>query len=67
MAAGRFDGFWELKLYAWDVAAGKLLVEEAGGRATDFRGGSLDIYGKEILATNGRIHEEMTGVLGKGG
>ena len=66
VAAGRFDGFWELKLYAWDVAAGKLLIEEAGGRVTDFRGGSLDIYGKEILATNGRIHGEMIKVLRKG-
>jgi myo-inositol-1(or 4)-monophosphatase len=63
VAAGRFDGFWELKLYPWDVAAGKLLVEEAGGVVTDFGGGGLDIYGKEILATNGRIHEGMIGVL----
>jgi len=66
VAAGRFDGFWELKLCPWDVAAGKLLVEEAGGTVTDFRGGSLDIYGKEILATNGRIHGEMIKVLRKG-
>ena len=63
MAAGRFDGFWELKLNAWDVAAGKLLVEEAGGVVTDFSGGPLDIYGKETLASNGRIHEEMVKVL----
>jgi myo-inositol-1(or 4)-monophosphatase len=63
VAAGRFDGFWELKLYAWDVAAGKLLVEEAGGRATDFQGGQLDIHGQQILATNKRIHEEMIRVL----
>jgi myo-inositol-1(or 4)-monophosphatase len=67
VAAGRFDGFWELKLYPWDVAAGKLLVEEAGGTVTDFRGGGLDIYGQEILATNGRIHQEMIKVLQKGG
>ena len=66
VAAGRFDGFWELKLYAWDVAAGKLLVEEAGGLVTDFGGGALDIYGQEILASNGRIHEEMTTVLQRG-
>jgi myo-inositol-1(or 4)-monophosphatase len=63
VAAGRFDGFWELKLNPWDVAAGKLIVEEAGGVVTDFEGGPLDIYGQEILATNGRIHEEMIGVL----
>ncbi len=63
VAAGRFDGFWELKLYPWDVAAGKLLVEEAGGVVTDFHGGPLDIHGRETLATNGRIHEEMIRVL----
>jgi myo-inositol-1(or 4)-monophosphatase len=63
LAAGRFDGFWELKLNLWDVAAGKLLIEEAGGRVTDFRGDPLDIYGKETLATNRRIHDEMIRVL----
>jgi myo-inositol-1(or 4)-monophosphatase len=66
VAAGRFDGFWELKLCPWDVAAGKLLVEEAGGLATDFRGGKLDIYGQQILASNGKIHEEMIRVLQRG-
>jgi myo-inositol-1(or 4)-monophosphatase len=66
VAMGRFDGFWELKLNPWDVAAGKLLVEEAGGVVTDFRGGPLDIYGQETLASNGRIHEEMIRVLQKG-
>jgi myo-inositol-1(or 4)-monophosphatase len=66
VAMGRFDGFWELKLNAWDVAAGKLLVEEAGGIVTDFRVGPLDICGQETLASNGRIHEEMVGVLGRG-
>jgi myo-inositol-1(or 4)-monophosphatase len=63
VAAGRFDGFWELKLHSWDVAAGKLIVEEAGGRVTDFRGGPLNIEGKETLASNGRIHAEMIRVL----
>ena len=67
MAAGRFDGFWELKLNPWDVAAGTLIVEEAGGVVTDFGGEPLDIYGQETLASNGRIHEEMIGVLGRGG
>jgi myo-inositol-1(or 4)-monophosphatase len=66
VAAGRFDGFWELKLYPWDVAAGKLIIEEAGGRVTDFGGDSLDIYNKQILASNGRIHEEMIMVLQRG-
>jgi myo-inositol-1(or 4)-monophosphatase len=63
VAAGRFDGFWELKLNPWDVAAGKLIVEEAGGMVTDFGGGPLDIYGQETLASNGRIHGEIIRVL----
>jgi myo-inositol-1(or 4)-monophosphatase len=63
---GRFDGFWELKLYPWNVAAGKLLVEEAEGSVTDFSGGPLDIYGQQTLVSNGRIHGEMMGVLEKG-
>ena len=66
VAAGRFDGFWELKLNPWDVAAGKLIVEEAGGVMSNFSGGPLDIYGQETLASNGRIHKEMVGVLGQG-
>ncbi len=63
LGAGRFDGFWELKLSAWDVAAGALIVEEAGGRVTDFRGGKFSIYSREILASNGRIHREMIRIL----
>jgi myo-inositol-1(or 4)-monophosphatase len=63
VAAGRFDGFWELKLNPWDVAAGKLMVEEAGGMVTDFGGGTLDSYGQETLASNGRIHGVMVRVL----
>jgi myo-inositol-1(or 4)-monophosphatase len=63
VAAGRFDGFWELKLHPWDVAAGKLIIEEAGGKVTDFRGGSLLLDGKEALASNGKIHEGMIKIL----
>lgn len=63
VAAGRFDGFWELKLHPWDVAAGKLMVEEAGGQVTDFSGNPTTIYGRQILASNGKIHEEMVKVL----
>ena len=66
VAMGRVDGFWELKLNAWDVAAGKLLVEEAGGLVSDFSNRPLDIYGQEILATNGKIHQEMLEVLQRG-
>jgi myo-inositol-1(or 4)-monophosphatase len=63
VAAGKFDGFWELKLHPWDVAAGSLLITEAGGRVTDFRGRPLNIYSEEILASNGFIHEQMLGVI----
>ncbi len=63
LAAGRFDGFWELRLNAWDVAAGSLIVTEAGGKVTDFQGQVLDIYSGEILASNGLIHEEMLQVI----
>jgi len=65
VAMGRFDGFWELKLNPWDVAAGKIVVEEAGGLVTDFGGKPFNIYGKEILATNGKIHKEMLKILQK--
>jgi myo-inositol-1(or 4)-monophosphatase len=59
LAAGRFDGFWEFKLRAWDVAAVSLMVTEAGGKVTDFQGQAFNIYSEEILASNGLIHEEM--------
>ena len=63
LACGRFDGFWELKLHPWDMAAGSLLIEEAGGDVTDFKGEGFDPFGKEILASNGRIHKQMLAVL----
>ena len=66
LASGRLDGFWELHLSAWDVAAGILLVREAGGRVTDFAGNEdLDrlLEGRNLLATNGAIHDEMRGEL----
>lgn len=59
VAAGRFDGFYEHLLHAWDSAAGFLMVEEAGGRVTDFKGDYYSPYQPHILATNGKIHEEM--------
>ncbi len=62
-ALGRCDGFWELDLHPWDTAAGLVILEEAGGRVTDFRGNPFSVYGNEIVASNGRIHEEMIGVL----
>ncbi len=63
LACGRFDGFWEDGLNAWDVAAGVLLIEEAGGQVTDFVGGPLNIYTPKVLATNGLVHEQMMRVL----
>jgi len=63
VAAGRLDGFWELKLKPWDVAAGVLLVREAGGRVTTFDGTEYDIFNHRILASNGLIHEEMAAML----
>ena len=64
-ALGRFDGFWEYNLNPWDVSAGYLIMTEAGGRVTDFSGEKYSIYGKEILATNGLIHDSMLDVLRK--
>jgi myo-inositol-1(or 4)-monophosphatase len=63
VAAGRFDGFYEHKLEAWDSAAGYLVVEEAGGKVTDFEGRPFSPYQHRILATNGRIHDEMLEVI----
>ena len=62
VAAGRFDGFWEFGLKPWDTAAGVLLIEEAGGRVSDFAGKPYRLGGPMILATNGTIHEEMRAV-----
>lgn len=63
VAAGRFDGFWEVKLNPWDMAAGSILVKEAGGRLTDFLGRDLSLYGQELVASNGHIHHAMLTVL----
>ncbi len=62
VAAGRFDGFWEFGLKPWDTAAGVLLIEEAGGKVSDFKGQPYQLGGPVILATNGIIHEETRGV-----
>jgi len=65
VACGRFDGFWEVSLNPWDVAAGYLILNESGGKMTDFNGGKYSVYNKQILATNGKIHKEMINVLKK--
>lgn len=63
VAAGRFDGFYEHKLEPWDSAAGYLIVEEAGGKVTDLDGKEFSPYQHKILATNGKIHEDMLAVI----
>lgn len=63
VACGRLDGYWELRLYPWDVAAGVLLVQEAGGRVSDLNGGTDYLSGAHIVASNGAIHDEMLAVL----
>jgi myo-inositol-1(or 4)-monophosphatase len=66
VAAGRFDGFWEVKLNPWDMAAGVVILREAGGTVTDFRGAPHSIYQPELVASNGRIHDAMLAVLAEG-
>jgi myo-inositol-1(or 4)-monophosphatase len=63
VACGRFDGFFEQKLEPWDSAAGYLIVEEAGGKVTDFTGQEFSVYQHKVLATNGKIHDEMLQVI----
>ncbi len=62
-AAGILDGYWELNLNPWDMAVGSLMVPEAGGVVSDFCNNKLNIYNRRILATNGLIHENMSGIL----
>ncbi|HKY07260.1 MAG TPA: inositol monophosphatase family protein [Candidatus Binatia bacterium] len=63
VASGRLDGFWELKLKPWDIAAGALMVAEAGGALSDFSGAEFSIWGNDTLASNGLIHDEMISTL----
>lgn len=63
LAGGRLDGFWELGLSPWDVAAGVLIVQEAGGRVTDIDGGPLQLLAPRLLASNGNLHKDLHGVL----
>jgi myo-inositol-1(or 4)-monophosphatase len=63
VAAGRLDGYWELKLHPWDVAGGSLIVREAGGMVSDFTGSGFSIHDKEILASNGLIHRQALDIL----
>src|SRR6185369_6764903 len=67
VAAGRLDGYWECKLKPWDVAAGSLLVAEAGGKLTNHAGLPFSVYDHRVLASNGAIHQEMLEVLNPAG
>lgn len=66
VAMGRFDGFWEMRLKPWDIAAGALIVQEAGGSATGFDNDLLDLKRGDVLASNLLIHDEMINVIRKG-
>jgi len=66
LACGRFDGFWELKLNPWDVAAGYLILLESGGKITSFQGEPFDIYRDDVAASNGLIHESILEVIRRG-
>ena len=63
VACGRFDGYYEYSLNAWDVAAGIILVKEAGGKLSDFQGGDNFLFGKEMIASNPYIFDEMVHVI----
>jgi myo-inositol-1(or 4)-monophosphatase len=63
VASGRMDAFWEFNLNPWDTAAGVLLIEEAGGRVTDFSGSQFKLDSREVLASNGFIHDELVGLF----
>ncbi|MNT54207.1 Inositol-1-monophosphatase [compost metagenome] len=63
MACGRYEAFWEPGLSAWDVAAGALIVQEAGGTVTDYLGNPFDPYAREILASNTRLHPAIQAVF----
>ncbi|RMG55884.1 MAG: inositol monophosphatase [Bacteroidetes bacterium] len=67
VAAGRLGGFYEVDLKPWDVAAGALLVTEAGGKVTDFSGGGQYLFGRQLIASNGHIHEDLGSILRKNG
>ena len=63
VAAGRYEGFWELKLNPWDKAAGTLMVTEAGGKVSDIRGKAFNLLGDDVFASNGLVHDEMLKVF----
>jgi myo-inositol-1(or 4)-monophosphatase len=67
VAAGRLDGYYERGIWAWDIAAGSLVLEEAGGKVTNYRGGELNLEGREIVASNRALHAAMIKLTGEDG
>jgi myo-inositol-1(or 4)-monophosphatase len=65
VASGRLDGYYERGIWAWDIAAGSLILEEAGGKVTNYRGGKLDLEGRQIVASNGALHPAMIKLTGE--
>jgi len=65
VAAGRFEGYWEFGLKPWDIAAGALIIEEAGGHVTDTNGNPIDLFGADIFASNNKIHHETLNLFRK--
>jgi myo-inositol-1(or 4)-monophosphatase len=65
VAAGRLDGYYERGIWEWEIAAGALILEEAGGKVTDYRGGELNLEGRQIVASNGALHAAMTRLTGE--
>jgi myo-inositol-1(or 4)-monophosphatase len=65
VAAGRLDGYYERGIWAWDIAAGSLILEEAGGKVTDYQGGMLELEGRQIVASNGTLHAAMKKLTGE--
>jgi len=65
VASGRYDGFWERRLSSWDVAAGILMVEEAGGKVSGYGGQPTDIFAGELVASNGHLHRRIVSIIGK--
>jgi myo-inositol-1(or 4)-monophosphatase len=63
VASGRYDAFWERGLSPWDVAAGFLIVEEAGGKITNYAGDKTDMFQKECVASNGKLHNALVGII----
>ncbi len=65
VAAGRFDGYWEFDIKPWDIAAGALIIEEAGGCVTDTNNNQLDLFGQDIFASNNKVHKETIKIFSK--